>query len=193
MTVVDVGANIGYFSLLSARIVGPSGHVIAIEPVPTNRAILTEAVERNGLTQVTVIAEALGDRPGTGSLHQADQLTYPNRTASMASDASDGQRFEVRIRTLDELLASLRVDHVDLLKIDVDGFEWQILQGASESLAGGKIAHVIVECEPFWLQKAGTSKQAIADYLRRFGLSERRSPLTSALLGPCIDALFSRR
>jgi FkbM family methyltransferase len=193
MTVVDAGANIGYFSLLSAQIVGPGGRVIAIEPMPANRDVLGRAIAENALTQITLVAEAIGDAPGTGSLHQADQSEFPNRTASMASDASGGQRLEVRIRTLDELLESLGVEHVDLLKIDVDGFEWKVLQGAAQSLKDRKIGNVLIECLPSWLEKSGTSTRSVIDYLARFDLRRRHEPLKSMLLGPVPDLLFTLR
>src|SRR5579863_2160017 len=72
MTVCDVGANIGLITLLASRLAGPTGRVVAFEPVPDNAEILHGNIQRNGCQNVTVIEKAVGAKPGCAEIHLSD-------------------------------------------------------------------------------------------------------------------------
>jgi FkbM family methyltransferase len=121
-SVADVGANIGYSGLLFAQAVGPSGRVTCIEPEPDNVAELRRNVEGNRLANVEVVPAAVGASSGTVSL----------RAGINGTVVDDGLgEVQVPLRTLDELLADRPVDFV---KIDVEGYEGHVLDGAARLL-----------------------------------------------------------
>jgi FkbM family methyltransferase len=122
----DIGANVGFYSLLGSRIVGPSGRVYAFEPVPTNVVQLKRHLEINACTNVTVLGAAVGDREGIASFDDSVGL-------SMGHLAPCGP-LTVRIVTLDSLVQSGQIPMPDVVKLDVEGAEAQVLSGAERLL-----------------------------------------------------------
>jgi FkbM family methyltransferase len=190
MVVVDVGANIGYFSLLAASCVGNSGRVFAIEPWPANFAVLKNAVQRNGLRQVSIFSYGLGATDSIGRVSQADQKIFNNRTASMAGDDAEG--LAVVVKSLDQCLDAWGVERVDLLKVDVDGFETQVLAGAQSSLRSGRIRNIIIELNDFWLTRSNSSRANVCAMLEDAGFCDltKHQYLAAVLLGPVDDRHF---
>lgn len=164
-TVVDVGANVGCFTALLAQAVGPAGRVHAIEPEPGNLALLRQSVSRNGWDQVTLHGVAAADRDGTLALHTS---TFNNGMHRLyESVCCDGQVVQVPVRRLDDLLAGSRVD---LLKLDVEGYEWAVVQGAEHLLRANPALVVVTEYCPSAMLEAGGSPTAFLDRLARLGL-----------------------
>ncbi len=192
MTVVDVGANIGYFSLLAAKLVGPSGKVMAIEPHPTNAKILSEALRVNGLAQVELFRFGLGDESARGEISMVDQVAFPNRTASMVPAKSDTS-VSVEVKKLDDCVAEWGLTRIDLLKIDVDGLETKIIAGASRSLKAGLIKNIIVEFNDYWLGVAGSSAEKLRGSIEGAGLIEvtGKSGAAGFFLGKSEDRHFT--
>ncbi len=122
MRVADVGANIGYYLLLIESVVGPSGHVTCFEPEPRNLCELRRNVRANGLANVEVVAAAAGDGDGTVALRAGIN-------ALVVEDGAGDHR--VPLVRLDSALTGA----VDFLKIDVEGYEGQVLAGARRILA----------------------------------------------------------
>jgi FkbM family methyltransferase len=120
-TVVDVGANIGDFTVQAARLC-PQGRVIAVEPLVSAGAMIGTQARLNGLSNVTWIRAQLSGTAGQSAVHQTDGLYGSN-------DANQG----ARILTLPNLVAELGLERIDLLKLDCEGAEWDILP-ASESI-----------------------------------------------------------
>jgi FkbM family methyltransferase len=190
MCVVDVGANIGYFTLLAASLVGRSGRVFSIEPWPPNFTILENTAAQNSLEQVRTFPFGLGASEGLGRVAQADQRLFNNRTASMAGDEETG--VSVVVKTLDQCIAEWGLSRIDLLKIDVDGYETQILEGAKEALRGRVIRNIVIELNEYWLTRAKSSPAAVCALLRSAGFRDL-SPtqrLAAFLLGPVDDRHF---
>jgi FkbM family methyltransferase len=130
MTVVDVGANIGYYTLLSAKIVGESGLVLAFEPEPRNFALLRRSVEINSFSNVRMYQQILCDKEGMVTLYLSDP-TSPDAHSITQRDGRHG--LEVSSITLDALSASLNNRKIDFMKIHV-GAEPMILRGAKRLL-----------------------------------------------------------
>lgn len=138
---VDAGANIGFFTVLAATIVGDEGHVFAIEMMPQTAARLREHVAANELRNVTVLEFALADRSG-------DEITATvpagkHGQASIVRGATgDGAR-QVRVptRTLDDLLPAAA--RIDLMKMDLESAEYLALRGAAQTLV--RTRAVIIE------------------------------------------------
>jgi len=163
-TFVDVGAHIGWFTTVAADCVGEAGKVIACEPYPTNRSMLKVNVAQNNHNNVRVVEAALGDQPGgTISLAKAGG----NSGGVTALDWAWDGRVEVPMTTLDEVSAGLGT--IALLKIDVEGWEAHVLQGAARTLP--RTEHVLIEINHVALKKAGSSSEEVLDLLRRAGFS----------------------
>jgi FkbM family methyltransferase len=147
--IVDVGANIGYYLLLWERRIGARGRVLCLEPEPDNLLELRRNVEGNGFANVEVVAVAVGASEGTVSIH-------PGINSSVDPAGAIG----VRLARLDGLVSG----KVDLLKIDVEGYEGEVLQGARATLERDRPI-LFVEVHP-WLLYAGHSVASILAALR---------------------------
>lgn len=123
---VDVGANVGIYATWAARIVGMEGAVLALEPVPGTRQWLEEICRHNQLNQVTVLPTAAGAREGTARMKTKQGASGLSRVVAITDAGMD-----VPLTTLDRLLGS-RIP--SLIKIDVEGHERSVLEGARETL-----------------------------------------------------------
>jgi FkbM family methyltransferase len=164
---VDAGANWGYFTLVAAAAVGAAGRVIALEPDPRMRDALEENVDLNGFVQVATLAVAAASHEGRGRLAgYADSSA--NRGVSRLADANaSGPVFDVRCATIDDLTADVR--RVDLLKIDVEGAEYDVLRGMRDGLASSRYGAIVLELHPELLRARGVSPAACIDLLRDAG------------------------
>jgi FkbM family methyltransferase len=159
-TAVDVGANIGLFTGRMAQLVGPAGRVVALEPNPACFEVLTENVSLNYQAEwvqlVPVGADAV---EGTATLNVSERFRgnsslEPREAFYVRHIPADrGSTIEVRVDRLDRLLAGTA--SVRLLKIDVEGAEHRVLQGAAGLIEDGRIDVIDVEicrpaCEPVW-------------------------------------------
>jgi len=160
-TVVDVGANIGYFSLLFAQCVGRSGTVYAFEPVPRLVLNLKRNLGLNKLNCVNVTAVALSDRRGKARFYEgpADNSGLSSLREPRQSSAS----FEVELAPFDELID----DHskVTLVKIDVEGAELQVLRGMERMLRATHPS-LLLEVTDHFLAEMGDSSASLLKYIR---------------------------
>lgn len=124
--VFDVGANVGFYTLLASVLVGEEGRVFAFEPVPRNLLYLGEHLRLNGLGNVTVLEAAVLDRAGTAR--------FDDSLGASTGRVSSRGNLEVLAVSLDELIAARRIPFPDFIKIDVEGAELQVLCGARSLL-----------------------------------------------------------
>jgi FkbM family methyltransferase len=127
---VDVGANLGQWTLPVATHVGPNGRVVAIEPAAATAAALARSIRLNGLTRAEVVRVAASDLDGMALLHHHDRDPSQHSLGHVGPAAE-----EVHTRALDSLLAELEVDRLDAVKIDVEGAEEIVLRGSSRMLS----------------------------------------------------------
>jgi FkbM family methyltransferase len=164
---VDVGANIGYFSVLAASVVGAQGAVFAFEPDPDNYRLLRANVELNGLGHcVTAVEAALADTEGDGRLFlSADNL------GDHQVYAGDAPRSSVPIALLhgSRYLAG-RLPRLDLLKVDTQGAEFQVMAGLMPLLQSlAQPPRILIELTPHSLRAAGASGRALLELLATLG------------------------
>lgn len=123
----DIGANVGYFSLLAAVLVGRAGQVFAFEPLPRNVAFLRKHVTLNKLENIEVIEAAVSDHLGEAAfqLGMSDSMGHLRQTGDI----------KVQLVSLDEWLAQGKLIPPDFIKIDVEGSEDEVVRGAQTLLA----------------------------------------------------------
>ena len=140
---IDVGAHVGFISLVARRLVGPQGTVVALEPQPYNCERLLRNWEINRFNNLHLLVAAAGDRDGFVRLPQ--QANTDKARLSLAIGMADALNldFIVPIRQLDSLSEVSNLKCIDVIKIDVEGFELQVLRGANNILERTK--HVIFE------------------------------------------------
>lgn len=153
MNVVDVGANIGLYSLFFSRLVGPSGTLLALEPHPALASQLKSNLDRNQFSHVEVLSVAAGAKHGRHALSLHPLNSGDNRLIpGVPGGTSD--IIDVNVVSIDSLLGGRKVD---LVKIDVQGWEPLVIQGMSESLARNPAMKLFFEYSPSDLRKAGYS------------------------------------
>lgn len=165
--VLDVGANIGYFTLLFARAVGPTGQVFAFEPDPSNARLLRCNLENNGYPNVTVCEVAISDHSGPARLYQSRTHGGTHR---VYESAACGAAVEIKATTLDEWYASYR-GRVSLIKIDIEGSEPMAIRGGLRLLERNPQAALFTEFYPTALREAGAAPAEYLDQLGRLGFS----------------------
>ncbi len=167
MTVLDVGANEGLYTLFSASRVGPAGRVVAFEPSSRERRKLQHNVTRNRLGNVTVVPSAVGSSEGTAALQIASGVHSGHNTlgALVYDDAPAVGVEHVPVERLDAVIDRLGVARVDVIKIDVEGAEMHVLEGARRTLAAQRPV-LMVEANDEALRAQGASTEALFGFLR---------------------------
>lgn len=167
-TMFDVGANAGFYTLAAARIVGPSGRVVAFEPNPAVRTRLQKTISENQLKHVRVEAVALSDRNETAELRGAAEEDH-NATATLTGTPDMPIVATVRCQSLDDFCRQTGIDRIDYLKIDVDGAEQRVLAGARQLIESGRIGALQIEFCDYWLRHQGTTPVNFDAHLRDLG------------------------
>jgi FkbM family methyltransferase len=168
MTFVDVGANWGYHSLVAARLVGPGGRVVCLEPEPRLFEVLAGNVSANGLAGVTCLPLAAAESPGE-VLFATYQESGGNYGVSRIVGEQAAAAGRVAARPLDAILDELAIERVDLVKMDIEGAEASALRGLRARLAGGRVGRLLLELHPRELAEQGDSVQQVLDDLRGHG------------------------
>ena len=177
MTVVDVGANIGIYTRFFSRLAGGSGRVHAFEPASSNFKRLQENVGR--LANVSLSHAAIGDHSGTIRLYVSDELNVDHRTF----DSGDGRKeIDVPVMSLDDYFVAGQ--RVDIIKIDVQGYELSVLQGARRVLKENHDIKVLMEFWPYGLTKASVMPSDVIELIQSLGFEIR---ITSDPVGRLFD------
>jgi FkbM family methyltransferase len=163
MHVIDVGANVGLYSLLLARLVEQNGSVLAFEPEPNLCAILRENCLSNDATNIVLFQCALGRTSGLASFHRSAFNSGNNRLgrASAGHDA-----VEVKVECFDDLQPDSKPDFV---KIDIQGHELAALSGMERALSASPNVRVLFEFSPAALRRAGTAPDLLLEFFRERG------------------------
>lgn len=170
-TCFDIGANIGLMTLNFAKQVGEAGQVIAFEPHPDISKCLEENIAKNKMSgRVRFFNYGLSNYIGVGTLHGIDN-SAPNRGMSSLVPANLhglSQKIEVTIVTLDRFVTDHKIDKIDFIKIDIQGAEGLLLQGATETLTRFS-PFLMIEIAPDDLAQAGWSPALIFKQLHLLG------------------------
>jgi FkbM family methyltransferase len=163
--VVDAGANIGVYSQFISRCVGPTGAVHCFEPSPENFSRLQAATRK--LANVRLSQAAVGECSGSSKLYLSDRLNVDHRTYPTEGDSR--RAVEVDIIALDDYFRAGQ--RVDLIKMDIQGYELHALRGANRVLADNPPAKLLLEFWPYGLEQAGANWSELIDTVRAKNMS----------------------
>jgi FkbM family methyltransferase len=130
----DVGANVGFFTLVGARLVGPTGRVVAFEPVPWCARAVGRNIELNGFAHAQIREQAVGGADGSARLLVVGEASW-SHLESTGRHADVRDEIDVSVVALDSLVATRAIPPPDVLKIDTEGAELQAIEGARETIA----------------------------------------------------------
>jgi|SaaInlStandDraft_2_1057019.scaffolds.fasta_scaffold50577_1 FkbM family methyltransferase len=167
--VIDVGANIGEYSLIAAQKVKEHGKVISIEPLKETAQTLTKHFQLNNFTNYEVITKVIGNETKKVNLYKQ----MAGGTMGFVDSTLIGRKFEkvdeVEMTTIDEILSTRNIENVKIMKIDIEGYEFELLKGAKNSLQNKKIENMMIEVHINYLKEKGISEKQFYDYLTKQG------------------------
>lgn len=166
--VLDIGANIGYYTLIFARLVGDKGRVYAFEPDPTNFRLLKKNVRANGYQNVIFVNKAVAEASGPLSLYLCPDNKGDHR---IFASEDDRDAISIQATTLDEHFADYQ-GKIDFIKMDIQGSEGRAVRGMQQVLRRHHDVKIITEFWPAGLRRSGIeAKEYLADLERQgFGL-----------------------
>jgi len=195
MTVVNIGANIGYYTLIAANRVGPNGKVYAFEPEPQNYKLLVRNIEENGYKNISPIQVAVSDKKGTLKLF-LDKSNLGDHSLAEQNIVEKNGSVEIETNSLDNFFEEYNKDFkVDLIQMDVQGAEGLILDGAKK-IIGSNNLKIIMEFWPSGLNNVGTDGldllKGLESYGFKIGLIDETNKCISYLLPEKIVAMCEK-
>ena len=163
--VLDIGANIGYYTLILAKLVGETGKVYAFEPDPDNFRLLRKNVRANGHRNVVLVQKAVSDVSGPLDLFLCPDNKGDHR---IYDSADDRRKVPIEATTLDDYFGGSKV-HVDFIKMDIQGAEGRALRGMAGLLESQADVKMITEFWPGGLRRSGIQARGYLDELARLG------------------------
>jgi FkbM family methyltransferase len=162
---IDIGANIGLMSIFASQCDGNSGKILAFEAHPETHELLLENIALNHIENIDTFNFALGNEPGKATIY--DNWNVNRGGASLVIHAENSTGFEVDVKTLDEVIQN--DFQPKMIKIDVEGFEFQVLKGATNT---------IKNCKPILIIEFSVSREnqydpfEMIDFIESFGFYE---------------------
>ncbi|MBI5779285.1 MAG: FkbM family methyltransferase [Planctomycetes bacterium] len=175
MVIADIGANIGYYTLIAARLVGKNGIVYAFEPAPNNYKLLCKNIRASGYLNVVPLQKALSNKQEKLKLYVSDaemaghSFSMNTRLNSLKNLDDQINSVEVEAVTLDEYYMNvIKNTRIDILKINIEGAEELALDGANKILTNSN-PKILIEFWPYALKNLGTDPVKLLHKLRKYG------------------------
>lgn len=172
---VDIGAHIGYFSMISAALVGDEGKVISVEPIDSNFQFLERNIAGNNLAYVHALQSVISDTEGEVEFHHNqdndgghalwDPRTHPDNEKTRAAPKSE----TLPSMTLDRLFSKFECEHIRAMKIDTEGAERMILESGRSYFDRGAVDFVVAEVNASGLVQMGSNVDDFFAYARDLG------------------------
>jgi len=164
---VDVGAHVGYYTLLFRRLVGPYGRVYAFEPSPEFFNVLVKNLIVNSFTDVVAVQAAVADCCGNKGFYHV-----LGGGSSLYKRMDGANMISVRVTTLDTFFSQLNWPKIDLVKMDIEGAEYAALKGAKELVRRNDSLNMLVELNPSTLEAAGVTPREFLELLMEMGFRQ---------------------
>jgi FkbM family methyltransferase len=157
--VIDVGANIGYFTCLLSKLVGKSGHVYSFEPELNNFKMLKMNVEENNCSNVTIEQKAVSDKSGIVKLNMSESST----AHSIYEKFDDGRTIDVETISFDDYFGKKTIDYI---KSNAQGADYPMFLGMPNLLEYSKKLSVWLEFDPFLIREQGSTPEIFLEFLK---------------------------
>jgi FkbM family methyltransferase len=194
-TAFDIGANVGVYSVLLSRLCGSTGRVWSFEPVPDTYWRLRETLALNRCDNVVPVQTAIYEKSGSVKMNlfearfaEWNSLGMPSMCAPHGNRVSPGRSISVQAQTLDELCEAERIDRINFLKVDVEGFEVSVFRGAERLLRERRVDYLCFEISKEPLKGAGVESREVFQALEAHGYASYRfDKTTGKFQGPVQD------
>ncbi len=188
MTVLDLGAHVGYYTLLAAKLVGEKGRVFAFEPAPATYALLIKNITINGYQNIVPIQKAVSNKSGQVRLFLND---YNTGRHNIYDHYGEKKRYViVDSITLDEFFRGQDIS-IDFIKMDIEGAEMVALQGMENLIRKTRNLKLVTEFNPNFLTGAGYSPEAFLRNLTEHGFKLHDLNEETGIIEPCyFDSLL---
>ncbi|WP_440764033.1 FkbM family methyltransferase [Natronorubrum sp. DTA7] len=163
----DIGANVGVYSCLAGAVT-TEGKVVAFEPHPENVRALTDNIDRNGV-DATILETALSDESDT--LVLSEDGSEAGRGEHQLTDGTHDDGIQIDVQTLDEMCLERDFPKPNVLKIDVEGAEWNVIKGGLRTLSADDCRLIYCEIHPDAIETFGGSYDDIVDSLAECGFT----------------------
>ena len=156
MKIIDIGSNIGYYAILESRLVGKSGKIFSIEPSPTNFELLKENLELQNEKNFELYNLAIGDKNEEIEFLISKKSNW-SKIKGKTDIVGENEVIKVSSKTLDEFCEQNKIENIDLIRMDVEGYEFNIINGAEKILKKFKPI-IMIEIHKMYLGKVKTKK-----------------------------------
>lgn len=192
---LDIGANVGFYTVLLSRLCGPTGHVWAFEPVPETCWRLRETLALNRCENVIPVQSAVCDKSGTARMNlfepqfaEWNTLGSPPPRPVNGKQVSPRESVEVPAQTLDRFCDTERIQRISFLKVDVEGYELSVFRGAERLLKEHRVDYICFEISKEPLKGAGVESRNVFEALEAHGYASYRfDRATGSFQGPIRD------
>jgi FkbM family methyltransferase len=171
MVVVDLGANIGVYTLLAASLVGAQGRVYAFEPDPANYVLLEKNVRANGYRNIVCRQKAVSDKSGEAKLFRGEYAVSHSLSDVAAVDPE--MSLTVATTSLDDFFRGLGWPRIGFIKMNIEGWEWFVIKGMTEVLQRSKDLEMMLEFYPDLIRKMGIDPASLIQRLEDDGFTIR--------------------
>lgn len=171
--VLDIGANIGYYSLLARSIVGSNGKIFSFEPAKENVKLIKKSIEQNKFENIIVVEAAVSDHNGYGELFLSPYYKSEHSLFEYhySSGEHKGKSQKIKVVTVDSFLEQLGDLTVDIIKMDVEGSEKKVLSGMKKTIEFNKKISVITEFWPQGFKNADVDSKEFLEILISSGFT----------------------
>ena len=169
MNIVDIGSNIGYFSLLFSKLVGQKGKIYSIEPDPINFKLLLKNIQANRAENVILFQKAVSNHNGHATLFLSEKNKGDHRIFDfhVFEDDTNRKSIDVECFKLDSLLSDSK--KIDIIKMDIQGAEYLAIEGMNNIITKNPNIQLLTEFWPYGIEKSGHSPKEFIEQLTKIG------------------------